>query len=209
MPVLPPTEESTCASSVVGICTKRMPRRTMLAAKPARSPITPPPSAITQSPRSSPISSRRSHSRGQRREALGRLAGRQDLRAGVAARGLQARLQRGQVARGDVLVGDDAASARRRAAASMSSPARAAAGRARSARRRSGAERDADRSSAAPVLASVASALRVSGSDGSGCAVRPARRRASSGLCASASMISPTMVSCGTSRLSTVMSAVA
>ena len=25
MPVLPPTEESTCASSVVGICTKSMP----------------------------------------------------------------------------------------------------------------------------------------------------------------------------------------
>ena len=62
MAVLPPTEESTCASSVVGICTTAMPRRTMLAAKPARSPITPPPSAITQSRRSSPISSRRSHS---------------------------------------------------------------------------------------------------------------------------------------------------
>ena len=29
MPVLPPTEESTCASSEVGICTKFMPRRTM------------------------------------------------------------------------------------------------------------------------------------------------------------------------------------
>ena len=28
MPVLPPTEESTCASSVVGTCTKSRPRRT-------------------------------------------------------------------------------------------------------------------------------------------------------------------------------------
>ena len=28
MPVLPPTEESTCASSVVGTCTKSIPRRT-------------------------------------------------------------------------------------------------------------------------------------------------------------------------------------
>ena len=45
MPVLPPTDESTCASSVVGTCTKSTPRRTADAAKPARSPITPPPSA--------------------------------------------------------------------------------------------------------------------------------------------------------------------
>ena len=29
MPVLPPTEELTCASSVVGTCTKSMPRRTL------------------------------------------------------------------------------------------------------------------------------------------------------------------------------------
>ena len=53
MPVLPPTEESTCASSEVGIWMKFMPRRTMPAAKPARSPMTPPPSAMTASPRSS------------------------------------------------------------------------------------------------------------------------------------------------------------
>ena len=33
MPVLPPTEESTWASSVVGTCTKRTPRRTIAAAK--------------------------------------------------------------------------------------------------------------------------------------------------------------------------------
>ena len=53
MPVLPPTEESTCARSEVGIWTKSMPRRAIDAAKPARSPITPPPSARMMSPRSS------------------------------------------------------------------------------------------------------------------------------------------------------------
>ena len=52
IPVLPPTEESTCASSVVGTCTKSRPRRTHEAANPARSPITPPPSATTRSLRS-------------------------------------------------------------------------------------------------------------------------------------------------------------
>ena len=51
IPVLPPTELSTWASSVVGICTKPTPRRRMAAAKPARSPITPPPKAITRSSR--------------------------------------------------------------------------------------------------------------------------------------------------------------
>ncbi len=52
MPVLPPTEESTCASSEVGTCTKSTPRRRIAAAKPARSPTTPPPSAMTRSLRS-------------------------------------------------------------------------------------------------------------------------------------------------------------
>ena len=52
MPVLPPTEESTCAKSEVGTCTKSTPRRRIAAAKPARSPTTPPPSAITRSLRS-------------------------------------------------------------------------------------------------------------------------------------------------------------
>ena len=137
MPVLPPTEESTCASSVVGICTKRMPRRTMLAAKPARSPITPPPSAITRSPRSRPISSRRSHSRASAGEALGRLAGRQDLGAGVAADGLQACFERRQVAARDVGIGDDGALGRAEARLDQLGRARPA-GRARSARRRSG-----------------------------------------------------------------------
>jgi len=52
MPVLPPTDESTCASSEVGTCTKSTPRRRIAAAKPARSPTTPPPSAMTRSLRS-------------------------------------------------------------------------------------------------------------------------------------------------------------
>src|ERR687889_818667 len=49
---LQPADESTCASSVVGTCTKSSPRRVDAAAKPARSPITPPPSATTMSLRS-------------------------------------------------------------------------------------------------------------------------------------------------------------
>ncbi len=52
--VLPPTELSTCASSVVGTWTKRQPRRRIAAANPVRSPTTPPPSAMTASPRSTP-----------------------------------------------------------------------------------------------------------------------------------------------------------
>ena len=109
MPVLPPTEESTCASSVVGTCTKRTPRRTRLAAKPARSPITPPPSATTRSPRSSPISSRRSHRRASDREALGGLAGRQHHRAGMPAARGQRLLQRAEMMLGNVGVSDDGA----------------------------------------------------------------------------------------------------
>ena len=38
MPVLPPTDESTCARSVVGTCTKSRPRRTQEAAKPDLGP---------------------------------------------------------------------------------------------------------------------------------------------------------------------------
>ena len=45
MAVLPPTEESTWARSVVGTCARLTPRLRMPAAKPVRSPITPPPSA--------------------------------------------------------------------------------------------------------------------------------------------------------------------
>ena len=51
MAVLPPTEESTAESIVVGICTYRMPRRYTAAAKPAMSPTTPPPRAMRQSER--------------------------------------------------------------------------------------------------------------------------------------------------------------
>src|ERR1700758_1111998 len=63
MAVLPPTEESTCASSVVGTCTQSSPRRTAAAQKPARSPTTPPPSAITTSPRSTFAAISASHTR--------------------------------------------------------------------------------------------------------------------------------------------------
>ena len=47
--VLPPTEESTAARSVVGICTQSTPRMYAAAAKPAKSPTTPPPNATTKS----------------------------------------------------------------------------------------------------------------------------------------------------------------
>ena len=53
----PPTDESTWDSSVVGTCTTSMPRIQQAAAKPARSPTTPPPSAITAVPRSAPPAS--------------------------------------------------------------------------------------------------------------------------------------------------------
>src|SRR5436305_1243423 len=47
MPVLPPIAASTWARSVVGTCTSGRPRSSVAAAKPARSPTTPPPSATT------------------------------------------------------------------------------------------------------------------------------------------------------------------
>ena len=56
--VLPPTEESTIASSVVGSCTKRTPRIQQAETKPARSPTTPPPSASTVTSRLAPASAR-------------------------------------------------------------------------------------------------------------------------------------------------------
>ena len=62
MATLPPTEESTWESRVVGICTKSTPRRTVAAAKPARSPTTPPPRATTASVRVSPAAIMASHS---------------------------------------------------------------------------------------------------------------------------------------------------
>ncbi len=60
MAVLPPTDESTCASSVVGTCTKGTPRMYRAAAKPVMSPTTPPPSANSTVCRSQPSPSRRS-----------------------------------------------------------------------------------------------------------------------------------------------------
>ncbi len=67
IPVLPPTELSTWARSVVGSCTKPTPRRRIAAAKPARSPITPPPKATTRSSR--PTFSAISHSTARSRLA--------------------------------------------------------------------------------------------------------------------------------------------
>ena len=52
--VLPPTDESTIDSSVVGTCTQSTPRIQQAAANPARSPTTPPPSATTQASRVAP-----------------------------------------------------------------------------------------------------------------------------------------------------------
>ena len=63
MATLPPTEESTWERRVVGICTKSTPRRMVAAAKPARSPTTPPPRATTASVRVRPKSIMHSHSR--------------------------------------------------------------------------------------------------------------------------------------------------
>mmetsp|Transcript_17002 Transcript_17002/g.57703 ORF Transcript_17002/g.57703 Transcript_17002/m.57703 type:complete len:212 (-) Transcript_17002:244-879(-) len=51
-PVLPPTDESTMAMSVVGTCTKDTPRWYTAAAKPHMSPTTPPPSATKDDERS-------------------------------------------------------------------------------------------------------------------------------------------------------------
>ncbi len=108
MPVLPPTEESTCASRLVGTCTKSTPRRSAAAAKPARSPTTPPPSASTRSRRSMRAAMQFVQHLAEGVEALGALAGLH----GDDARRQPGRLQRGddggQMALGDILVGDDA-----------------------------------------------------------------------------------------------------
>ena len=58
--VLPPTEESTIASRVVGSCTQSMPRIQQAAVKPARSPTTPPPRANTVASRVAPSVARES-----------------------------------------------------------------------------------------------------------------------------------------------------
>src|SRR5215216_2088930 len=54
-PVLPPSDASTIESNVVGTATQLMPRIYVEAAKPAMSPITPPPRAMTVLLRSSPF----------------------------------------------------------------------------------------------------------------------------------------------------------
>ena len=48
-PVLPPTDESTWDSRVVGIWTSCIPLKVILETNPAISPITPPPKAIIES----------------------------------------------------------------------------------------------------------------------------------------------------------------
>ncbi len=60
-PVLPPTDESTIESSVVGACTSVTPRMYVEAANPARSPTTPPPSATTAQSRPSESCAMASH----------------------------------------------------------------------------------------------------------------------------------------------------
>ncbi len=49
IPVLEPTDESTIDKTVVGIWMKSIPRIKVAATKPAKSPTTPPPKAITVS----------------------------------------------------------------------------------------------------------------------------------------------------------------
>src|SRR5688572_6495897 len=68
--VLPPTLESTCASSVVGSWMKPQPRLRIAAANPVRSPITPPPSASTWSPRSTSSASSQSVTRSRLAQLL-------------------------------------------------------------------------------------------------------------------------------------------
>ena len=46
IPDLPPIDESTCASRVVGICIRLTPLRKVSEANPTKSPITPPPKAM-------------------------------------------------------------------------------------------------------------------------------------------------------------------
>ncbi len=59
--VLPPTDESTMESKVVGTCTTGMPRMNVDAVKPARSPTTPPPSATQAQSRVRPSDAMASH----------------------------------------------------------------------------------------------------------------------------------------------------
>ena len=58
---MPPTEESTIESRVVGTCTTGTPRMYAAAANPARSPTTPPPKAATAQSRPKPMPAMASH----------------------------------------------------------------------------------------------------------------------------------------------------
>ncbi len=83
MPVLPPTELSTWASSDVGICTKRTPRRTMARGK-AREIADD--AAAERDDDVAALEAQVEHlvaDLGERRHALGRLAGRQHDGAGA------------------------------------------------------------------------------------------------------------------------------
>ena len=60
-PVLPPTDESTIESNVVGACTSVTPRMYVEATNPARSPTTPPPKATTAQSRPSASCAMASH----------------------------------------------------------------------------------------------------------------------------------------------------
>ena len=79
----------------------------MLAAKPVRSPMTPPPSAISRLLRSIRCGKQTAGELGQMREILGLLARRQDDGLGGDARALQARLEQRQIVPADALVGHD------------------------------------------------------------------------------------------------------
>ena len=107
MPVLPPTELSTWASSVVGICTKSMPRAAgWPAAKPVRSPTTPPPSA-TSTRRDRDARQHAIQQPAESVELLAAFACRYDELAALDAGLVQGRLELRQVKRADGRVADD------------------------------------------------------------------------------------------------------
>ncbi len=141
----------------------------------------------------------------QRRKALGCLAGRKDIGAGVSAERLERAFQRGKVALGDVLVGDDGALARAEPRDDQLGRAGEQAGADQhlvgAPRHRNGHARHAGRQRDGPH-----SLLSIDAHGDSPAEVGVA---AMAGLRARASMISVTIASCGTSRLSTTISAVA
>ena len=107
IPVFPPTDESTCASNVVGTWMKSRPRRTAAAAKPARSPITPPPSATIRSPRSIRAARRSSQTFSNWLKLLLDFTRRHNDAEGGKSGGGKRALRRFQMVPGNVLVGHD------------------------------------------------------------------------------------------------------